>query len=224
MIRIEGPAVSAVQQDFIVDWYYSTGQLLYSSSYFPKFAVANPIPIRIITSGPIGDGEAIMRFCIQLLDRAKHYVYFQSPYFIPPTPLREALFHAARRGIDVRIMLPPRGDRGQIVQWASKSFFTKALESGVKIALYQPGYMHAKTIVCDDEISVVGSCNIDPRSYLLCEEISAVIESHDYACQMKTLFVADEALSHYISLDQWHNRPFCHKLKEQIARPWASQL
>lgn len=224
MIRIEGPAVSAVQQVFIVDWYYSTGQLLNSPSYFPKLSVANGIPVRIITSGPIGDGEAIMHFCIQLLDCAKHYIYFQSPYFIPPTPLCEALFHAARRGVDVRVMLPPRGDRGEVTQWVSRSFFTEALEAGVKIALYQPGFLHAKTIVCDDEVGVVGSCNIDPRSYLLCEEIAAVIESHDYACQMKTMFVADEALSHYINLDQWRNRPYGHKVKEHIARLVASQL
>ncbi len=224
MIRIEGPAATAVQRCFLADWRYSTGQLLASPAYFPRLSPVGALPVRIIASGPIGNGPAIMHFTAALLDRAERYVWFESPYFIPPDDIRHSLLAAARRGVDVRIILPPRGDRGETTQLASKSYFAEALAAGVSFALYRPGYMHSKIIVSDDRVGVVGSCNIDPRSYLLCEEVAAVVENRDYTLQLKDIFLADAAQSTPVDPLQWQHRPRRQKLQEQASRLIASQL
>ena len=224
VIRIEGPAAALVQHAFAADWRYATGRLLASPEYFPQVPACGAIPVRIITSGPIGDGPAIMCHTVSLLERATRYVWFESPYFIPPDAVREAMLHAARRGVDVRVLLPPRGDRGETTLWASKSYFAEMLKAGVRIGMYQPGYMHSKIIVSDDNVAVVGSCNIDPRSYLLCEEIAAVIESPAYARELKAVFLTDEAQSQYIKAGEWDARPFKNKVREAAARMVASQL
>lgn len=224
MIRIEGPAAAAVQRAYLSDWCYATKQLLSSRSYFPDLTKAGNMPVRIITSGPIGPGHSILDFTINLLSHATSYVWFESPYFIPPAPLREACYAAARRGVDIRILIPPRGDRGEATQLASKSFFSEAFDAGVKIATYSDGYMHSKLIVADDSIAVVGSCNIDPRSYYYCEEIAAVIESADYAAEIRSVFLSDESHSVYIDPAVWAARGRCEKLKEDVMRLVASQL
>jgi len=224
LIRIEGPAVAAVEQAFMADWHYATGQLLASPDYFPQVQSVGTLPVRIITSGPIGDGPVIMHMTATMLDNAMRYIWFESPYFIPPDEVRQAILRAARRGVDVRVLLPPRSDRGEFTQWASKSYYAEMMEAGVKIGNYQPGYLHSKMIVADDAVAVVGSCNIDYRSYLLCEEIAAVIESPEYAKKMKEIFIADEAQSRYINPDAWRRRPWFDKMKEISARRFASLL
>ena len=224
MVRIEGPAVAALQRSFVADWHFATGQLLASPAYFPRVAAAGTLPVRIITSGPIGDGPAIMHYTVGLLDRAERYAWFESPYFIPTPELRQAFLAAARRGVDVRVLLPPRGDRGEGTQLASKSYFAEAMAAGIKIGLYQSGYLHSKIIVCDDTTAVVGSCNLDPRSQLLCQEVAAVIDDNGYAAELKQVFLADEAESSYIDPAEWATRSCWQKTQESIMRLVASQL
>ena len=224
MIRIEGPAALAVQQVFATDWRYSGGRLLADRAYFPDVAPAGSLPVRLLVSGPIGEGPTIMHYTARLLDGAERYAWFESPYFIPPDEVRQALLRAARRGVDVRVLLPPRGDRGETTQWASKSYFAEALAAGVKIGLYQPGYLHSKIIVSDDRTAVVGSCNIDPRSYLLCQEVAAVVDSADYAAELRSLFLADEAQSRRIDLAEWKHRPCREKANERLSRLLSSYL
>lgn len=136
-----------------------------------------------------------------------------------PTPIADA---ESREYIDR--LLPRRGDRGETTQWASRSHFAKALDAGVRIALYQPGYLHSKLIVSDDRVGIVGSCNIDPRSYLLCQEVMAVVESPEYAKTLKAIFADDESQSLYINPDEWRQRPPTSKIKEALVRPLSSQL
>lgn len=224
MIRIEGPAVASLQRLFLTDWCFATGRLLASSCYFPSVPTVGQIPLRIIPSGPVGDGPAIMHYTVELLERTEHYIWFESPYFIPTPPVRRALLDAAQRGVDVRVLLPPHGDRGEGTQLASKSYFAEAMAAGIRIGHYQPGYMHSKIIVCDDTTAVVGSCNIDPRSYELCQEVVAVIDSSEYTLQLKAVFLADEAQSIYVNPSTWPDRSCKQKLLEQITRLASSQL
>ena len=224
MIRIEGPAATAVQRCFLADWRYSTGQLLASPAYFPRLSPVGALPVRIIASGPIGNGPAIMHFTAELLNRAERYVWFESPYFIPPDDIRHTLLAAARRGVDVRIILPPRSDRGETTQLASKSYFAEALSAGVSFALYQPGYMHSKIIVSDDRVGMVGSCNLDPRSHLLCQEVAAVVEDGEFARQLKAAFLADEAESTCIDPAEWAARPCRERAAEALMHTVAPLL
>lgn len=223
-LRVEGPAVAQMQYAFLSDWCYATGQLLDSPAYFPATIPAGACRIQILTSGPIGNGPAIMQRTVQMLDQSKKYVYLESPYFIPTHDVMQAMCRAAQRGIDVRLLLPARSDRGVFVLPASMSYVAQALNAGVKIGLYRTGFLHAKTIVADDLVATVGSTNIDPRSYLLDHEIGAFVTDRDFALEIKQQFLSDEAQSETIDKSDWHRRPLCRKALERLARILSPQL
>ncbi len=217
MIRIEGPAVAQVQRMFLVDWCFATGCLPSLPRLFPRLVPVGQMPIRVVASGPIGDGPTLLDAYCRLLDDAQQYVWFESPYFIPPSSLLNSIIKAAERGVDVRVLQPPRGDNGETTQWASKRYYAEAMRSGVKIGVYAPGFLHSKIIVSDDRVGVVGSCNIDYRSLLLCEEVAAVVTDTEFACQLRDVFLADESESHYIDPAEWNQRPIGHRLAEVSA-------
>ncbi|MCR5444351.1 MAG: cardiolipin synthase [Bacteroidales bacterium] len=224
MIRIEGPAAAAVQASFAIDWHFATGKPLNTIYQTPTTSVAGSLPVRILTSGPLGHGPKIMHYTSQLLNDATRYVYLETPYFIPTKEIKEALCRAAQRGVDVRLLVPPRGDRGETTQLASHHYFADMMAAGVKIGTYGKGFLHSKTIVSDDKVAMVGSCNIDPRSHLLCEEIVAVIDSSSYAAELKEVFLADEHVSTYIDPIEWESRSLAKRCGEALAYTIASQL
>lgn len=217
MIRIEGPAVAQVQRMFLADWCFATGCLPSLPRLFPRLVPVGQMPIRVVASGPIGNGPTLLDAYCRLLDDAQQYVWFESPYFIPPSSLLDSIIKAAERGVDVRVLQPPRGDNGETTQWASKRYYAEAMRSGVKIGVYAPGFLHSKIIVSDDRVGVVGSCNIDYRSLLLCEEVAAVVADSEFACQLRDVFLADESESHYIDPAEWNQRPIGHRLAEVSA-------
>lgn len=217
MIRIEGPAVAQVQRMFLADWCFATGCLPSLPRLFPRLLPVGQMPIRVVASGPIGNGPTLLDAYCRLLDDAQQYVWFESPYFIPPSSLLDSIIKAAERGVDVRVLQPPRGDNGETTQWASKRYYAEAMRSGVKIGVYAPGFLHSKIIVSDDRVGVVGSCNIDYRSLLLCEEVAAVVADTEFACQLRDVFLADESESHYIDPAEWNQRPMGHRLAEMSA-------
>lgn len=224
MVRIEGPAAAAVQASFAMDWLYSTGKQIATDTFKPAAHIAGTLPVRIITSGPLGNGPQIMHFTSRLLNSATSYVYLETPYFIPTHEMQEALRGAALRGVDVRVLVPPRGDRDETTQYASRAYFASLLADGVKIGTYSEGFLHSKIIVADDSVAVVGSCNIDPRSHLLCEEIVAVVDSSAYAAELKEVFLADETVSTYIDPAAWQHRSLMERCGEALALTIASQL
>ncbi|MBR1517070.1 MAG: cardiolipin synthase [Bacteroidales bacterium] len=224
MIRIEGPTVAQLQRSFLIDWQYATDNLPLGPQYFPSVTKVGDMPIDIVCSGPIGEGPAIMQRLIELLDKSRDYVYCESPYFIPPEELMQAFCRAARRGVDIRVLQPLRGDRGETTQHASHALFAEAMEAGVRFGVYQPGFLHTKLTVADDSVAIVASSNIDYRSMLLCQEVAAMVADSGYALQAKRLFAADEEQSRYIAPEEWGNRPRTQKLKEWLASIIASQL
>ena len=223
-MRIKGPAVAQLQLAFLSDWCHATGQLLDRPAYFPKPVAAGNSRIQILTSGPLGNGPAIMHRTVQMLDQSQEYIYLESPYFIPTPEVMQALCRAAQRGVDVRLLLPARSDRGVLVLPASMSYVAQALDAGARIGLYRSGFLHAKTIVADDLTATVGSTNIDPRSYLLDHEIGAFVTDRNFALEIKRQFLADEAQSEYIDKTAWAHRPIHRKALERFARLFSSQL
>ncbi len=224
MVRIEGPAATDVQRVFLDDWNGTTRQHVGGTPYFPLKGIEGSPAIEILTIDPLERKYAIMDRTVQILDSARRYVWFESPYLIPTRAVDKALRRAAGRGVDVRILQPPRGDRGETSQWASRKNYSRLLGAGVKIGSYGKGYLHAKTIVSDDRISVVGSCNIDPRSYRLCYEVAAVVDDPSFAATMRDAFLSDQACSNLISPDEWAKRPALHKMQESLASLISSQL
>ena len=224
MIRIEGPAVAQVQRLFLTDWCFATGSLPSLDSLFPPLPQSGSSSVSIVGSGPLEYGPKLLDLTCSILDHARDYVWFESPYFLPPQPLLKAFLRAADRGVDVRMLQPPRGDNGETTQLASKSFYAEAMAHGVRIGTYSPGFLHSKIIVSDNQLGVVGSCNIDSRSHLLCEEVAALVEDPVYAAELKRIFLADESQSSYIDPSEWRNRPLRQKLAEQAARTISNLL
>ena len=223
-IRIAGPAVTRCEFAFARDWAHKGGELLSDARYFPPQAAAGPTDVDIVCSGPRGEGPEVMRRICAMLDGSKRYAWLESPYLIPTREIRDSLLNAARRGVDVRIIIPPRGDHGVLTPLCTNSYIEEMLKAGVRIARYRSGYMHSKTVVCDDRQATVGSTNIDPRSYILDYEINAFMDDEAYASLMKSIFKKDEEFSDYIDPEVWKRRGLLARAGEAFARLGSAQF
>lgn len=216
-MRIEGPAVQGLQSSFAVDWCFTSRELLSESIYFPSVAPQGKIDIQIITSGPIGEWKEISLTFLKAIGNAKQYIYIQTPYFLPTESLMKILQVAALAKVDVRLMLPEKSD-SPVLQRASHSYITPMLKAGVKVYFYQPGFLHAKSIVIDDEFSTIGSTNLDFRSFDHNFEVNAFMYNKELALDMKNIFLNDQKNCRRITLKHWINRPLQKRIVESVVR------
>ena len=218
-LRIEGAACQQLQQVFMDDWCKQSDPLpLHSTLYTLNQA---PFPIQIIASDPEDSTPPILQAMIQMADSAKQYLYIQSPYFLPPKPLQEALCEAANRGVDVRLMIPQRGDRSIFISYASRSYLKPLLAAGVKIYFHTFGFIHAKAWVADDKIATVGSSNIDFRSFTQSSEVNAFVYDTIFAQQMRQIFEQDMRHCNMIPQDWWQQRSIQERLLQVFVKPFA---
>ncbi len=217
-MRVTGPAVAEMQTSFLTDWQFSRKQFVDGNRYYPPIESSGFVTMQILTAGPFDEWRVIMQGIIRAITRSQRYVYIQTPYFIPTEPFMLALRNAALAGIDVRVMMPYRGDAGNMVMLASMSYIEEALSAGVRIEFYRKGFMHSKTIVSDDAFVTVGSSNVDIRSYELDFEINAFIYDEDLAIKTRDIFLNDEKDSEMLTYAKWSQRPRLHKFGESIAR------
>ena len=222
--RVVGPAVSEMQVVFLTDWCFSRKELLDDQRFFPRVESDDNVTMQIASSGPMDQWNVTMQGMMRIITRAKSYVYIQSPYLIPTEPVMSALRDTALAGVDVRLMIPYHGDRGVIPALASRSYVAQALEAGVKVYFYNGGYLHAKTIVSDDEIVTIGSTNLDVRSFEQDFEINAFIYDSKLAVQMKEIFLRDQDDCSWLTAEQWAYRPKLEKVKESVARLFSPLL
>ena len=223
-LRVTGPVVAEMQGAFLVDWKFSTTQLLDDPVYFPQVEPTGHLMMQVATSGPMGEVRVIMQAVLRILAESRRYVYIQTPYFVPNEPTVAALRNAALSGVDVRLMLPQRGDGNIIVTEASRSYIKDMLSAGVKVCFYDKGFLHSKAIVADDEVTSIGSTNLDIRSFEQDFEINAFIYDRDLSVRMRKVFEADEADGHYITLEQWEKRPLIKRFGESFARLFSPLL
>lgn len=226
-LRIEGPAAAACELAFATDWVHedpSAAAVLSDARYYPEVPASGTSKVEILCSGPIGEGPVIMDRICRMLDESREYVWMESPYLIPTPQVRDSIIRAARRGVDVRLIIPPRGDRGVLTPLATKAYVGPMLREGVRIWLYDPGYMHSKTIVCDGRYATVGSTNIDSRSFLLDLEVNAFIDDPVYEASLKEIFLDDAARSSEIDPAAWARRPLPEKAAESFAKLFSYQL
>lgn len=217
-IRVCGPAVSEMQTSFLVDWHFSTRELLDDDRYYPMVEPQGNVIMQVATSGPMDEWRVIMQGIIQMIARSKKYIYVQSPYLIPTEPVLLALRNAALSGVDVRIMLPYRGDRGIVPPLASRSYVKDVIAAGVKVYFYENGYMHSKAIVSDDKLSTIGSTNMDVRSYEQDFEINAFIYDKKVAKDAKAAFLKDQESAWMVDPEKWAARSPFVRFKESLAR------
>jgi len=223
-MRLVGPSVSELQTTFLTDWKFASGVMPDLESLYPEIPICGDKMVQIASGGPMGRWNIMMQAYMSLVERSRSYIYIQSPYFIPPDPILKALQNAALGGVDVRIMIPYRGDKGILPPWASRSYVQDALDAGISIYFYRKGYMHAKTIVCDDALFGIGSTNIDFRGFGQDFEITAFVYDRETAVRQKEVFMRDVEDSECIDAVLWKKRPKRYRARESVARMFSPLL
>lgn len=217
-IRVEGEAVAMLQRVFATDWRFVTGgEVLQDGAYFPLSEVREVCPMQIATSGPDSLYTAIKHSYFAAIGKAKRYVYISTPYLLPDNAILTALTVAALSGVDVRVLIPVRGDN-VVVSWASYSYVDTLLEAGVRVYLYRKGFNHSKLIVVDDELCTIGSANLDYRSFYDDFEVQALLYDNSITCHLREVFLADLADSEEITSESWQKRSRMSKLMEPLSR------
>jgi cardiolipin synthase len=235
-VRITGTACQDLQQVFLDDWrkLSSATDIDLPTLYLGRADTASAMQtqlaegaqhaqsaIQIIASDPQESTPPILHAMIQMADSATQYLYIQSPYFLPPKSLQTTLCHAAQRGVDVRLMIPKRGDRSIFISYASRSYLKPLLAAGVKVYFHTFGFIHAKAWVADDKIATVGSSNIDFRSFTQSSEVNAFVYDTLFAQQMRQIFEQDMRHCDLIPQDWWQHRSFKERILQLLVKPFA---
>ncbi|WP_078394730.1 cardiolipin synthase [Shouchella patagoniensis] len=219
--RIEGTSVNQIQGRFILDWNQarkdkSESHEEFGFSYHIKRHIGTS-PVQIVSSGPNSETEHLKNMYIKLILSAKQSVYIQTPYFIPDASFMDACKIALLSGVDLRIMIPNKPDH-PFVYWATWAHAGELLEYGAKVLLYEKGFLHAKTIVVDGEVSSVGTMNIDSRSFKLNFEVNAIVYDEKVARPLQELFDKDSIVSTELTIERYTQRSLKIKFKEGISR------
>ena len=217
-IRIDGPVVGEYQKLFMQTWIKQRGAALPPKDYLPALAAKGKDIVRAIGSSPDDPYSLIYLTLISAITNAEKQVYITNAYFVPDPQLLKALVDAARRGVDVQLILPAYSDSGAAFH-AGRSHYDALLAAGVKIHERRGALLHAKSAVIDAVWSCVGSSNLDWRSALDNDEINAVILGRDFARQMLAAFAADISASEAITLEKWRQRSPLMRIRE-----WGAHL
>jgi cardiolipin synthase len=222
-IKIEGKAVYGLQTSFLTDWYVVDRTLITSSRYFPEVEACGNALIQIVTSDPVGEWRDIMQGLLIAISSSRKYFYIQTPYLLPTEPILLALKTAALAGVDIRIMIPECADTW-LTHLGSLSYLDDMMRAGVKIYLYQKGFLHSKLMVSDDTLSTVGSTNMDFRSFEHNFEVNAFMYDTASALALKEIFLQDQKDAILLQRKTWMKRPWYQKAKESIVRLLAPLL
>ena len=216
-VQIEGPVVAEFQKLFLDTWAKQTGPALKQLNYFPSLNPQGEEIVRAIGSAPDHAQSPIYLTLMSALSHAQHEVHLTIAYFAPDSQLLKAITDAARRGVDVKLVVPSYSD--SIIMFnLGRSYYSKLFAAGVKIYQRRGAVMHSKTACIDGVWSTVGSTNLDWRSFLHNDEINAVILGNHFAAQMDAMFVEDLSESDVIDEARWRHRSVWSHLKERLAR------
>ena len=225
-MRITGNAVYALQYCFLYSFCSSGGRI--PPSFDPLFpdtdrGLKRNELVQIVPDQPVDRWPVIHMGTVWAVQHARDYIYIQTPYFVPPEPLLYALKASALKGADVRIMMPRKADL-IYMSIANKSYYHECLEAGVRIFEKKGSFIHSKTIVSDDYLSVIGSANMDYRSLGLNYEINAYIFNEETAVRNKNIFLADMEECEEITIENWEKRPWYTKLIQAVVKLFAPLL
>lgn len=216
-VRLRGDAVRWLQLTFLDDWHYATNYVTRDPAYFPPPSGAGKHHVQIVASGPDRASEPIHRLYFAAIALARSRVLVTTPYFVPDGAILAALTTAALRGVDVRILVPRRGD-SLIVTAAARSYYDGVIASGARVYEYQPTMVHAKTLVVDDFFAAVGTANIDNRSFRINFEVVAVLYGSRHADELAVQFHRDLASAREIDASIRAQIPLGWRVAEAGAR------
>ena len=216
-VQIEGPAVAEFQKLFLDTWKREQGPELPGGNYFPQLAQEGNELVRVIGSTKGQKNRATYMAYLSAITFASDSIHLTNAYFVPDRQTVRALTDAAKRGVDVKIILPSKSDWKPAL-YAGRFHYSQLLRSGVKLYERHSAVLHAKTAVIDGVWSSVGSTNMDLWSFLRNDEVNAVVLGPDFANQMEAMFKRDLDDSEAISLEKWERRSLRERLKEIFSR------
>ena len=215
-LRIQGPAVNALFNIFSTDWAWVTQKFLKPQADRTQ-GDGSGSRVAVVPAGPDSHGAVIHRLFFTAIAGARSSVRIVSPYFGPDETLLVALEMVAQRGVAVEMILPARSNH-RVTFHAGRSLYERLLEAGVVICEYQPRMIHAKLLVIDDALALIGSSNMDLRSFRLNFEVTVLIECKETLSRLRSIFDEYQAHSQRIVLEQWRRRGLKLTLKEGAAR------
>jgi cardiolipin synthase len=218
-IRIEGPAVAELQKLFFGTWTEQKGPATDAADYFPALPRQGVQTIRIIGSAPGNKQPLYYASLLTAVQSARQRVWLCSGYFVPPHQEREALYKAARAGLDVRVIVPAFSDVQSAV-FAARAAYGDLLEAGAHVYEMRDGVVHAKLALVDDTWTVIGSSNLDRRSVVFNNEVDAVILGHDTAAQVEAVMRRYMEVASEVDLAAWTHRSVEERVLELEARVW----
>ncbi len=221
--ELEGPVVAHLQEAFVDDWFFTTGEALRGENWFPALGHAGPVIARGIADGPDEDFEKLRWTLLAALSAARNSICIATPYFLPEPTIIAALNLAAMRGVSVNILLPSRSNL-PFVQWASTAHWWQVLERGCRIWLSPPPFDHSKLFLVDDCWALVGSTNWDPRSLRLNFEFNVECYDPDLARTLNGWFAEQLRKSREISLAEVDARSLPVRLRDGVARLFTPLL
>lgn len=215
-VRIEGPAVAPLQWSFVNLWVRQEGGELTQADYFPALAPVGDKFVRVLATTPERDSE-IYKSLVTAINESKASIHLTAAYFVPDQQIVDALVGAAKRGVDVKLILPGVSDHS-LIRYAGQNFYEPLLAGGVRIFELQIAVLHAKTAVIDGAWSTIGSANIDRRSFIHNYELNVVVIDPAFGHDMESAFYEDMRDSKEVELEQWRHRPWMDRIKETVAR------
>ena len=221
--RIEGSGAAGLQASFLSDWSATTKRHIAGAEYYPAAERHTDDILQIVPSGPFGKWRALLQADSYAVSNARKRIWIQTPYYLPSDVLNSALQVAALAGIDVRLMLPARSD-SKVVDLASHSYLDDMMKAGVKILFYKPGFLHSKLLIIDNSLTVIGSANMDFRSFEHNFEVNAFVYDREFTARMAGVFEDDASRCHALTPGEWFNRPRPRRWAESLMRGFSPLL
>jgi cardiolipin synthase A/B len=212
-IRVEGPAVRKLASLSLSTWEKLAGLRPNWRLFAPDVPPAGGTSVSIVGSRERKKRRPIRRSYVHAIKSARRYIYIANAYFVPDRGIRRALRNAVRRGVDVRVMVPAKGDI-PFVQLASEALYDRALKAGVRMLLWQDAVLHAKTAVIDDQWATIGSFNLDHRSWSMNLEVNVNVVERDFALRLRAVYELDEARCAVLEREAWRRRPLWRRFAQ----------
>ena len=216
MARIEGPIVAALQGVFAENWLECCGEILTSPRQWPELQPQGEAEAMLVKSSPADRATASRVVFQMLIEGAVTKIDISTPYFLPDRALRRSLVRAAQRGVRVRIIVPGSSTDQRLVRLASRRMYRELLEAGVSLHEYRPSMTHVKMLLIDEAWAVIGTTNVDNRSFEHNDEVNVAFRETNVTSTLRHHFEADLAASDEVTLDTWLGRPLFEKLVEPV--------
>ena len=217
-MRIDGPGILYLQHTFLCDWNFCSRQSIQPDNlHFDQVRHDSNVSVQIAASGPDSPTSTIMLSFLKAINLAKSEILLTTPYFVPGDSIMDAIKVAGLGGVKVKILVPGISD-SYWVNAAAWSNYDDLLQAGVEIYLYTKGFIHAKTMVIDNQMSILGTANMDHRSFDLNFEVNAIVYDHEFAAQLRRIFLYDIGNAERLGMEGAISRPLYRRLSERIAR------